>query len=159
MSKKKLKKRVKELEKRIEHHEKQTIKNLENIVEWLNDLQQTPENIEVKDAEHVKSEELTELPDKWCINVTDSNINTINIHTRHVGGGEPILGCYLCGNAKKKNILSHSNIKQDEYTEITTEQFKKWVLKEEIDWDKPQFIINNTNDNIVFSTGKRIYKR
>lgn len=177
MSKKKLKKRVKELEVELELHKKQTISSLKINKEYTYDSfvralerikkleQQNLENIEVKDAEHVKSEELTELPEMWCIKANDNNIKVLYdfASTRTGSICTSITAnyyyCFLTSSRENEfSYLKETLHFDNEYTEITTEQFKKWVLKEEIDWDKPQFLINNTNDNIVFSTGKHNLK-
>lgn len=72
--------------------------------------------------------ELTELPEKWCIKITEENKDILTKwkrqnHSRKEKAGE-YGSIYISYNG-------FNCIGKNDKTEITFEQFKKWVLKEE----------------------------
>ena len=77
-------------------------------------------------------EELPSLPKKWCIKVTSENVKVLG--NWRDGGNYINPDEYLYtptpNNIDKKGYRSLDKSKPG-YTEITFEQFKKWVLKEE----------------------------
>ncbi len=84
-------------------------------------------------TEKPMSSELTSLPDKWCIKIDPDNQKVLDKFKRDKGK-DPIYGnsyTYVDhdGWGAIKVTIGH--------TEITFEQFKKWVLKEEKPMEKP----------------------
>ena len=73
--------------------------------------------------------ELTSLPKKWCIKVTEENRTELG-KWRTDGLLSSTLTGYLSTPCNGKNGY-HTQKKGDEFTEITTEQFREWVKKEE----------------------------
>lgn len=104
-----------------------------------------PDNNFIWDVDHayleaIKSEltesELTSLPEKWCIKVTDENKREVNDYFCKKTPFKVLLqGEYFYIDIEYIKTLNHS-----EFTEITTEQFKKWVLKEDFTINKADFI-------------------
>jgi len=69
--------------------------------------------------------ELTSLPPKWCIKFSSDEINkAINKHFRQCLFWEND-GCYTAFYWRSDNIYTQD---VTDYTEITFDQFKKWVL-------------------------------
>lgn len=107
------------------------------------------ENIKVNDAETVKvvGDELNELPEKWCILITEEN-KTIIEKGVNWSNKIDVYGYYY-----SERFIS--GVKKESYTEITIEQFKKWVLKEEaIDWSKAGQLLISDIGNIVITHGE-----
>lgn len=107
-------------------------------------------------AQHGKSEELTELPEKWCLKVTSENAGTLNQQSWYdIFYAHRIIGRYICGDYF--DFRHHS---AESYgTEITFEQFKKWVLKEEKSiepWSVGTYVVLIENYSMVQKGG--IYK-
>lgn len=78
----------------------------------------------------IVSKELTELPEKWCIKVEGDYSRSLEVYKWR--GFEWYDSGYICNNSDKEWF----NIIPGGYTEITFDQFKKWVLKEEKTMDK-----------------------
>jgi len=108
-----------------------------------------PSTKEAYDAQFVVKEPEFVLPDYWCIKVTEENRSLINELRRKKRIG--------CKNPIKYDYLSSNNFAGTSFalgTEITFEQFKKYVLKEEIVEEKvieplPQFKIIETIETIT----------
>lgn len=105
----------KELLRRIEKIEKVMIDNTEVTVS------KTPEIEEIKN-------ELTELPEKWCVKYDQSHLEII-IKLLNWKSEITTESGYLFSENKNSYFLSCQ--KHIGYNEITFEQFKKWVLKED----------------------------
>jgi hypothetical protein len=75
--------------------------------------------------------ELTSLPEKWCIAVTEESYFVLS-EWRDAGGLGNVSGYCLSyyQNSKGWWVESKSPSEWPEYTEITFDQFKKWALKE-----------------------------
>lgn len=80
-----------------------------------------------------KPTELTSLPDKWCIKV-EANCLPVEIYHWRLDSGH--CGWFEEGYIDNTKYFSKHKLP---YTEITLDQFKKWVLKE--DSNKPEFIV------------------
>jgi len=130
------------------------LKDKNNLVEdvagmayyHLNQHRFKPSTKEAYDAQFVVKEPEFVLPERWCLKVTDENRDSINnIRAKH--NLPPIRYKYLIATA----FLGHSEIWGQE---ITFEQFKKYVLKEEIVEEKvieplPQFKVIETIETIT----------
>lgn len=84
------------------------------------------------------------LPEKWCVLRTHETYNIINEWACKEWGNKFWYDTSGYVNSDK----STSDVQQYGYTEITFEQFKKWVLKEDdqpaaIDWSKAGQLVNN----------------
>jgi hypothetical protein len=77
------------------------------------------------------SKELTSLPEKWCIAVTEESYFVLS-EWRDAGGLGNVSGYCLSyyQNSKGWWVESKSPSEWPEYTEITLDQFKRWILKE-----------------------------
>lgn len=121
VSKKELLQRIKKLEKVMIDNTEVTV-STDNVLEFIPDV---PKNLGIQ----LIKNELTELPEKWC--VKDNETVTNWACEQNPSWGKGVSEMYF-HNAKEKNILEYGF--QEEilqgYTEITFEQFKKWVLKE-----------------------------
>jgi hypothetical protein len=114
------------------------IKNLEPLTD-LSEIQQYlpeghPDKIPV-------SKELTSLPEKWCIKPTSSSVTAISKYFHSIGNayvgyesswkvschGSPVN--YFHFPQYKPRAWGEVEVREG-YTEITFDQFKKWVLKE-----------------------------
>jgi len=71
------------------------------------------------------TKELEELPEKWCVVLTEENRDTLTVWLGFSKIESPN-GSYV---GFDKHVISL--IAEPWYTEITFDQFKKWVLKEE----------------------------
>ncbi len=96
------------------------------------------------------SKELTSLPEKWCIKAkVRSQENAINTYAKSIGGhhwtdaNNHAKSYYLFVN-NNTYVLGSDTIK-DGYTEITFDQFKKWVL------DKQQVSISSNDEYLTQS--------
>ena len=115
-----------------------------------------PSTKEAYDAQFVVKEEEFVLPEKWCLKITKENLdfckslenNELKFHKNYpysIGGYySPI---------PNKDCNGFINIPEN-YTEITFEQFKKYVLKEEIVEEKvieplPQFKVIESIETIT----------
>ena len=115
-----------------------------------------PSTKEAYDAQFVVKEPKFVLPEKWCLKITKENLdfckslenNELKFHKNYpysIGGYySPI---------PNKDCNGFINIPKN-YTEITFEQFKKYVLKEEIVEEKvieplPQFKVIETIETIT----------
>jgi hypothetical protein len=90
-----------------------------------------------KEKQEFPKSELTSLPEKWCILRTPESAEIIE---RWFNKGSKEVFCtnnysWLYYNEKLRiksiNHVSGKITEHYDYTEITTDQFKKWVLKEE----------------------------
>lgn len=86
--------------------------------------------------ETMKTNELTSLPEKWYIEITKETLNNINKFrstqkTMNTNLRESDFDYFA--NSADKGIAQGHTYKPENYTEITLDQFKKWVLKESID--------------------------
>lgn len=91
--------------------------------------------------------ELTELPEKWCI----KDIPEVKSYFEEYNNGN-----YTCSNDAylhypRINMTCYFRTVQPEYTEITLEQFKKWVLKED-----SSIIQSNLMTNNKFKVGDKV---
>jgi len=77
-----------------------------------------------------KMESVEKLPEKWCVKYEHSQLEIIVGFLNWKCGANTKSG-YLCKEAKKINCFFITDLKPKTYTEITFDQFKKWVLKEE----------------------------
>lgn len=120
--------------------------------------------LSVDDAylEAIKSE-LTSLPEKWCIKVTKENFQELfklYLYDELISERETI-GRYLYPSELSVKIAMSLFLYYG-YTEITTEQFKKWVLKEDFAVNKADFLSGREPVSILTessSTMKEIRKR
>lgn len=95
---------------------------------------------------------LTELPDKWCINVKERNI--FDIVNKHFKTSYIFCG-YGYVNNNSRWLLDYKVIN---YCEINLDQFKKWVLKlhpvvipkEEIKFEVGKWYKNLSNSNTKY---------
>lgn len=82
---------------------------------------------------------LTELPDKWCLRIEEKYLPFINkARLNNVNNllKKPLIFFYyrfVSNTGTNNDIEGHDNPYKRNCTEITFEQFKKWVLKEIID--------------------------
>ena len=115
-----------------------------------------PSTKEAYDAQFVVKEPKFVLPEKWCLKITKENLdfckslenNELKFHKNY---SYSIGGYY--SPIPNKDCNGFINIPKN-YTEITFEQFKKYVLKEEIVEEKvieplPQFKIIETIETIT----------
>ena len=115
-----------------------------------------PSTKEAYDAQFVVKEPEFVLPKKWCLKITKENLdfckslenNELKFHKNY---SYSIGGYY--SPIPNKNCNGFINIPKN-YTEITFEQFKKYVLKEEIIEEKvieplPQFKVIETIETIT----------
>lgn len=87
----------------------------------------------------VQPKELTELPEKWCIKHHKSIIDGLNQYRESNRSKYPsyrynweVRYNNNCFFYSQEETNPHSSLtKHQRFTEITVEQFKKWVLKEE----------------------------
>jgi len=115
---------------------KDVLKRLDKIEKVISD------NTVVSKIEPLKfdfpTKELEELPEKWCILCTEENSKILNKYLHEnkekyrlynsfwiVDAG----GYFVSENQNRGHTIADEYPK--EYTEITFDQFKKWVLKEE----------------------------
>ena len=100
----------------------------------------------------MNSNTIQNLPEKWCILRTSNNYNIINKWFQDNNLGKPYLNYgYIW---KSNNNYDTYLTKPEHRTEITFEQFKKYVLKEEIVEEKvieqlPQFKVIETIETIT----------
>lgn len=141
------KSKIKELEKRVSKIEKvvsdnTTISKMESVEPLKFDL---------------PKKELEELPEKWCVALNKKSYNDLNNWGRSIYPliwGDLARRNYVKCDLSEDIITSSENIPQG-YTEITFDQFKKWVLKEEteIDWSKAGQLVENTTDYFLITNG------
>ena len=111
-----------------------------------------PSTKEAYDAQFVVKEPEFVLPEKWCILRTGNNYNIINKWFQDNNLGKPYMNYgYIW---KSNNNYTTYLTKPEHRTEITFEQFKKYVLKEEIVEEKvieplPQFKIIESIETIT----------
>ena len=111
-----------------------------------------PSTKEAYDAQFVVKEPEFVLPEKWCILRTGNNYNIINKWFQDNNLGKPYMNY---GYIWKSNNNHATHLTKPEHrTEITFEQFKKYVLKEEIVVEEvieplPQFKIIETIETIT----------
>jgi len=113
-------------------------------IEWLELGKQNsyrPQDIELWKEEPA---ELTSLPERWCIAV-NHNTPEIGEYFNHICNttcySSSRFGGYLNWDRQLKSAVAHSNRLQLGYTEITFEQFKKWVLdKQPVKTEEPKSI-------------------
>jgi len=158
-----LNKRVKALERKIKVLEKGSdfMQEINNI-EVNSDVVANCNDVPVK-------EELTELPEKWCVlrnndnkilvgswfNKNRQNNSTFDFVNSQNGDNYFHYPCDSSRNHTQKSVLKG-------YTEISTEDFKLLVLKENepakepesIDWSKPGQLVINENGAIRMTTGE-----
>lgn len=142
------KSKIKELEKRVS--------KLENIVS---------DNTTISKMESVEplkfdlpTKELEELPEKWCMLCTEENAKILNKYLHEnkekyrlynnfwiVDAG----GYFVSENQNGGHTIAYEHPK--DYTEITFDQFKKWVLKQEteIDCGKPGQLVCGKDDELL----------
>lgn len=73
--------------------------------------------------------ELTELPEKWCIEVTEKNKDVLRSNSwSSIYYVNNIVGRYVCSD----NFQFKYHFAETYGTEITLDQFKRWVLKESV---------------------------
>lgn len=94
----------------------------EEIAEY--DRQGEPYNVTNLKQQIVKPAELTSLPEKWCVAVTKENVKVLEDWRKHGANSLPYHYGYL------DHFKTWCKTK-DDCTEITFEQFKKWILKED----------------------------
>lgn len=115
-----------------------------------------PSTKEAYDAQFVVKEPEFVLPKKWCLKITKENLdfckslenNELKFHKNYTYS----IGAYY-SPIPNKDCNGFINIPKN-YTEITFEQFKKYVLKEEIVEEKvieplPQFKVIETIETIT----------
>lgn len=85
--------------------------------------------------------ELTELPEKWCITTThESNTAICDYYDRYRNGNKCSrnVGAHFCMNGTSlAGWVPSAKNRKEGYTEITFDQFKRWVLKES---DVPEYV-------------------
>lgn len=74
--------------------------------------------------------ELTELPEKWCVRHSDETLNWIRKNAKYSGESIPTALFYYFPENRSGNNYKQFDFPKG-YTEITLDQFKKWVLKED----------------------------
>jgi len=87
------------------------------------------------------TKELEELPEKWCVKISYKNLTELNryLHNnkeKYIGYKSKwdvleIDGYFMSENKERYGNYHSCNSIEKGYTEITFDQFKKWVLKEE----------------------------
>ncbi len=83
---------------------------------------------------------IEDLPSKWCIRVTTENKNALNsFYRKHIveykecrSEWEVGLNGYFHYPQEKSGCHTTNKSRLSDYTEITFEQFKKWVLKDDV---------------------------
>lgn len=80
--------------------------------------------------------ELTELPLEWCIKITEENKDVLTKWKQTIGNKE-IAGAYGSNYVNNEGL---NRINSHEYTIISFEQFKKWVLKENTSQNIPEYV-------------------
>lgn len=113
-----------------------------------------PSTKEAYDAQFVVKEPEFVLPEKWCIKLTEENYKTLG--KWRTDGELPMsnlhyncLNCYLHTPMHNKNGYNEPN-KDPKYIEITFDQFKKYVLKENtIVTEKPKVVLEEPKDKVL----------
>lgn len=112
---------------------------------------------EAYDAQFIVKEPEFVLPEKWCVLRNLNNYSIINnwfiknqINHWIIANDKG----YLHSGILKGSWINSNGDKQEDYTEITFEQFKKYVLKEEVIEEKvieplPQFKVIETIETIT----------
>jgi hypothetical protein len=120
-------------------------------LEVKNRVPQTHTDIKV-DFENVTAE-LTELPEKWCVKLTKENYKSLKTGDELDSYIEP----YGYHHSDKVNAFNNweEHICTG-YTEITFEQFQKWVLPsqpetKEIDWSKAGQLVEFKYDKNLYT--------
>jgi len=111
-----------------------------------------------------KSDELTKLPEKWCIKITQDNMEILskwrNSLPNRSGSNVDrfMIDGYLLNNDGIWNGYYTTTLNKYPHKEITFDQFKKWVLKEPVDKvdDIPEYV-ECIRKSMSFTVGK-IYK-
>jgi len=124
----------------------QTENWLKHLTVYTNNYK--PSTKEAYDAQFIIKEPEFVLPEKWCIKVTDESRDIININRNKIGYGNISI---IYKYATCFNYAGNYDIYG---TEITFEQFKKYVLKEETVEEKvieplPQFKVIETIETIT----------
>jgi hypothetical protein len=101
----------------------------------------------------MNSNTIQNLPEKWCI-LQNSSQEACDYHRKLHNSLADLKGVFKYLLNIKYNSSYYSNIIPNDYMEITVEQFKKYVLKEEIVKEKvieplPQFKIIETIETIT----------
>ncbi len=87
----------------------------------------------------MENNKLTKLPEEWCVKVTNENKHILS-NWRTAGGF--VSDGYITGKAVEPLGGLKGTWKKEpyNYTEITFEQFKKWVLKENTNQNIPEYV-------------------
>lgn len=129
-------------------------KNTPNGWGGSNNKKFKPSTKEAYDAQFIVKEPKFILPEKWCIKQNSQIINGwLNINKQTYSTYTSINHNLFIHFPTIKHAHSYTSI-QEGYTEITFEQFKKYVLKEEIVEEKvieplPQFKVIETIETIT----------
>lgn len=104
---------------------------LENYYNWFNSKKDLPIYTFEQFKEMYLEEEFV-LPEKWCVKVTDKTHKTISENSYRIFPNYETYITSMLLSSKSWNSwdLNRDAIKEG-YTEITFEQFKKYVLKQE----------------------------
>lgn len=101
------------------------------------------------------------LPDKWCVKVTEENVDVLNAyllkHKSVYDGynsnwGVEFVKTYELYFLKPTRRGVHSTIRKKGYTEITFEQFKKYALEKDISILESQPLTTNRNNTMIKAT-------
>ena len=130
---------------------------LSSMNERLGKLEVKSDKVTAINNVEVHFDEVTEgLPEKWCVLRTPTNHKLIN----KWAGSQWGEAYYFEPTEYLNSDASTSDTKQDGYTEITFETFKKYVLKEEVKETQPEAIdfskagqLVESDVEIVMTTG------
>ena len=107
----------------------------------------TPYGIGIDKIEHFIEKDEFVLPEKWCLKITNENVNFCkSLKNKELGFGEKYpytINGYYSPIRTSSDFLGTFNL--EDRVEITFEQFKKYVLKEEV---KPVIIAQGHADQL-----------
>jgi hypothetical protein len=87
-----------------------------------------------------KTQELYSLPEKWCIKAIKTEPEYTTLANWRTSGDFVSDGYLMCEKYTPGTKGYWVSSKLEDYTEITFEQFQKWVLKEENMENRPEYV-------------------
>lgn len=121
-----------------------------------------PSTKEAYDDQFVVKEPKFVLPEKWCLKITNENIDFCrSLKNKELGMQENyfyFIGGYYSSITTPSGLNGFINIPNN-YTEITFEQFKKYVLKEEtVEYPINTEVLNTQTNSIYIKKENGWYK-
>lgn len=87
------------------------------------------------------------LPEQWCVKVTSDNNDFINsVRDRSCTPNTYVTSKLIISNIKN-SWLCKMEAPYEGFTEITLEEFKKYVLEEQLEEPKDKVLVSKANDN------------